>query len=184
MKRDSSFLLVLLLLVTLSACSETRKYSKIEEDAKKPAEPAIPPEYQEELAALNQVVESYHHDPLPVIDAKHANTHTRLGVIYFNIGNMEKARYNLERSINMFLKNPKAHLYLGRVFSKLDRYHEAVNEFDLALKINPDLAEVYKDLGDLYRKMGMEKESTNAFQEYESARPGGDPIPPGNDSVE
>lgn len=149
----------------VSACSG----APVQETAKTVVEPVIPSEYQEEVKSLNEIVESYHQQALPSFDAKHARTHTRLGIIFFNIGNFKEAKYNLERAINMHSGMAEAHFYLGRVLNKTSTPREALEEYDRALKIDPGLVEVHKHRGETYKALGMEKKADVAYQAYRAA---------------
>ena len=159
--------LTLLLVLVVSACSG----APVQEKANRPVLPEVPPEYQEEFLSLNNIIESYHKHALPNFDTKHAKTHTRLGIIFFEIGRFEEARTNLERAINMHSKMAEAHFYLGRLLKETGRPHEALKEYDQALKIDPDLVEVHKYKGDTYKVLRMEKEADMEYQAYRTASP-------------
>ena len=159
--------LTLILLVALSACAGVPGNAS----SKKMVRPAIPAEYREEVETLNAIIKSYHKRVLPSFDAKHAGTHIRLGVIYFNIGNFEEARYNLKRAINMRSGMPEAHFYLGRVLNETGDPELAIEEYNNALKFDSDLMEIHQYLGETYRSLGMDKKAALEFQIYDAAKP-------------
>ena len=103
------------------------------------------------------------------INPKHAKAHMRLGYILYQAGDLEKSRYNLERSITMISTIPETHLYLGRVFLDLGRPEDAVRELQNALRLNPVLVDVHQDLGKAYRELGYEDEAVAEFKIYREA---------------
>ena len=130
----------------------------------------VPPEYENEVRELNEQIRVFHHPALPEISPRHAKVHTRLGIIYFEIGEMKEAEYNLKRSIQMVPGGTEAHLYLGRVYSQTRRHRKAIEEFNLVLQINPTMVEAHKELGDLYQAVGMVREAEAEFRLYENVQ--------------
>ncbi|KJV53624.1 tetratricopeptide repeat protein [Orientia tsutsugamushi] len=47
------------------------------------------------------------------------------------------------------------HFYVGVSFLKLNKYQEAIENFDLAIKYNPNLSEAYNNKGFCLGKLGQ-----------------------------
>ena len=61
-----------------------------------------------------------------------------LGVIHLAIGKYEEAIKLLERLVKAYPDHAAAYYYLGMAFNNLERYHEALYNFNKALKFNPE----------------------------------------------
>jgi Tfp pilus assembly protein PilF len=148
---------VLALLPFLFSCGEYREITPPPDQpaAQKKREYPIPPEYQEEYKALMAKVSHYHAETLPNFTVTHARAHSRIGFILFKAGNMDKARENLERSINMDEHLGEPHFYLGEVFEAQGKTEAAAGEYEKALKLDPNLAEARRRLADAYEKLGF-----------------------------
>lgn len=142
------------------ACAEIHAH-----EDRKPA-PAIPQEYQEELRILNEQMDSFHRMIPPPLTSEHAQIHFKAGVIYFKSGDFKQAEDHLTRSSLMAPDNPDAHLYLARIFGATDRNNEAIDEYKTALQLDPKRIELNKELGDLYRRLGMTQAAEAAYQRY------------------
>jgi tetratricopeptide (TPR) repeat protein len=55
---------------------------------------------------------------------------------------------------------------LGVALEKLDRVAEAIEQYEMALRINPDFAEAHNDLGNAFERQGKVRE---AREQYEQA---------------
>ena len=155
----------------LVGCWEYREYR---EDAPKATrtELKIPELYQEEYQTLTDTIASLHVGVVPQnIGPDHASLHTRLAIIYYEIGEWNKAHENLERGINMYSGDPKAHVYLGRVLGKMERYKVAVSEFEIALGLDPTLDEVHRELADAYNRMGLTEKAEEEMEKYNRVSP-------------
>jgi predicted Zn-dependent protease len=88
---------------------------------------------------------------------------------------IEVGRYNIARaSIKKVLKiqpnDPKAHFYLGKILHKTAKNPEdlknAIKEYQLAIKYDPEYGDPYRELGTLYYQMNRKKMALEAFKKY------------------
>ena len=155
--------------ILLVGCGEYVEYRK-ETPGAASKKVIIPDQYQDEYQELTETIASYHKGPVPEnIGPDHAILHRRLAIIYYDIGELEKAHENLERSINMHYDNSEAHLYLGRVLNKMGKHVRAIREFEIALQLDSDLIEAYRDFGDVYTSMGMLERAEEEYQKFNRA---------------
>jgi tetratricopeptide (TPR) repeat protein len=134
----------------LTACAGLRPHER-------PAV-SIPPEYQQEVQDLQEIINRYHARALPEITPHHAATHLRLGIIYYNVGELTEADYHLHQSIQMDPTVADAHFYLGRLLGARGRYPEAIAELRAALEIDPSLIDARLELGELHQAMEAEEQ--------------------------
>jgi tetratricopeptide (TPR) repeat protein len=162
----------MMVLPVLFSCGEYKEYTEPDQAVAKKDYP-IPPEYQEEYQALTKKVEHYHAGTLPTFDETHARAHSRIGFILFKAGDLQKARENLDRSINMDANIPETHLYLGEVLEALGNHEEAIKEYEAALKLDPSLAEAHQYLSTSYEQMGYHDQAVEEQKRYEAAKASG-----------
>jgi len=158
-------------LLLVSSCAETPAHEMNHMMFTAP----VPPEYQEELKALDAQAQSFHAQTPPPLSTEHAVIHLRVGIIYFKIGNYSEAEDNLTRSSQMNPDNPQVHLYLARTFFATFRTDDAIGEYRTSLKLDSNQPEAHKELGDIYQRKGMTAE---ADAEYKASRETATP-PPG-----
>ena len=153
----------------LVGCGEYREYREASPDQPQ-SETEIPERYQKEYQTLTDAIASLHVGAVPQnIGPDHASLHTRLAIIYYEIGEWRKAHENLERGINMYSGDPKAHDYLGRVLSKMERYEMAISEFEIALGLDPTFNEVHRELADTYERMGLTEKAEEELKKINHA---------------
>lgn len=138
----------------LFGCGEYSEYVEPAPAVEKKEIP-VPPEYQEEVAALTAEIKHRHSGALPEISPEHAKIHTRLGIIYYTIGDDEKAEENLKRAVNMDGTNSQAHLFYGRLLMREKKFDNALGEFEDADQTDPGSPEVRKEMAGAYRALGM-----------------------------
>jgi cytochrome c-type biogenesis protein CcmH/NrfG len=70
-----------------------------------------------------------------------AQTHANLGAAYYRLGELEAARRNFEEALRLNPNQAKAWLGLGHVLARTGHKPEALDAYQNALKISPDLVE-------------------------------------------
>jgi type IV pilus biogenesis/stability protein PilW len=152
MKKAAVFSYLLLILFVFTAC----KSARVTEDQKKMAEShyKMGLSYFSEnsiTAALQELLKAYEYDP-ESYEINHL-----LGIAYLSKDKHEKAETHLKEAIS--LKNgdfPKAHNNLGVVYLKMQRYDDAIKQFEKAagniLYDTPEFA--YTNMGWAYYKKG------------------------------
>jgi len=154
----------------LFSCGEFKEYNEPDQQPAAQKGYAIPPEYQEEYDALTRKVAHYHEGTLPTFDETHARAHSRIGFILYKAGDLNKARENLDRSINMDANIPETHFYLGEVLADLGNPDGAIKEYQAALKLDPNLFEAHRLMADSYEKMGWPDQAAVERNRYEASK--------------
>lgn len=90
----------------------------------------------------------------------------RLGLRYYQDGNVRGAYGELSKAIDLEPKNPTYLSALGLVAFELDQHEQAEDLLQRAIKLDPALTEAYMQLGVVYSEMG---EYDVAEQYYERA---------------
>jgi hypothetical protein len=81
-----------------------------------------------------------------------------LAVVYFQYGELDKAKANFETAIAM--KPSESHFYFSaeETYSTLEQYDRSVDSLKKALELNPQFAEAYFNLAGLYAYLGATAE--------------------------
>ena len=85
------------------------------------------------------------------------------GKLYLEAGNPEKARSFLEKALDCRPKSGTALRTLGACYSALNLLREAVAVYTRAVKNNPNDAESFSQLGQLYDTIGENPEIARLF---------------------
>jgi len=56
-------------------------------------------------------------------------------------------------------------IIFGVAYCELGRYQDAIDEYKQAIRIKPDYAEVYDNLGDVYGKLGRWQEAIESYKQ-------------------
>jgi Tfp pilus assembly protein PilF len=78
-------------------------------------------------------------------------------------GELEKAISLYQRSIDLH-PSAEAHTFLGWTYSYQERFHEAIDECLLAIKIDPDYGNPYNDIGSYLLHLNQLEEAANWFE--------------------
>ncbi|MFT7617892.1 MAG: serine/threonine protein kinase/Flp pilus assembly protein TadD [Planctomycetota bacterium] len=104
------------------------------------------------------------------IDSKYAYAHQQKGQLYRNLGDIEKARVSLMKSIKLKLKEPMinamAHLQLGQISLQEGEVDEAISWLNQAILHDSSLVEPFNSLGAAFDAKG---EIDKAIAAYETA---------------
>lgn len=92
-----------------------------------------------------------------------ANAYTNIGIAYYSLGDMVKARENYQKALEINPTFVYAHNELGKLYMATDRYGEAVSEFELAVAGLPSYEEAYYNLGLAYLKVNDTVRACVAF---------------------
>lgn len=84
----------------------------------------------------------YEDDPVTV---EYANAY--LGDVYLTLRKLDSAESHIKKAIGCNAEKPDYHYILGFVYSIQCHWNEAIKEFELAVKANPDNAEYLRGLG-------------------------------------
>ena len=84
---------------------------------------------------------------------------------------LNKATENSRQAINLGNTLMETHRARGLLLEITGNYEEAVTEFQIAIAINPNIADLYLALGRAYRANGMDTEAITAFERASTLNP-------------
>lgn len=76
----------------------------------------------------------------------------------------------LKKAVALDASLAEAHLQLGNAYSDQNKHADAIPEYLLALKLNPDLADAYYRLGQAYVRTGEKDRAQAQFEIYQKVR--------------
>ncbi len=95
-----------------------------------------------------------------------ADAHIKLGTIYQNQGQLDKAIIEFKKAIEINPDSMLAHSNLAYIYESQGKFAEAIEEMKEVARIKPDLPQVYVSLGLLYDRQSM---YDNAIAEFKKA---------------
>lgn len=101
------------------------------------------------------------------------NAYYFLGYIYLQKKQPQQARDIFQQLIRLDTDNPDGHAGMAAVFSFENKYAEALQEYKVAAKIDPDYQNVYYDMGLAQAKLGLYDDAIASFLKQRDA--GDDP---------
>jgi tetratricopeptide (TPR) repeat protein len=99
-------------------------------------------------------------------DPNYATCYNQLGYLYSRTGDIDKALESIAKYIEFLPNEPNPHDSYGEMLRFAGRYPEALEQYRMALKIDPGFYISQKELGETYSLMGDEEQ---ARKEYEKA---------------
>ena len=91
-------------------------------------------------------------------------------------GNVIKQKESLERVVELFPNDERAHFNFGAYFFGQQEYDHAIAEYKMAITLAPTFSPVYNILGYAYRQVGNYDEAERMFKKYVELIPA-DPNP-------
>jgi tetratricopeptide (TPR) repeat protein len=99
-------------------------------------------------------------------DPNYATCYNQMAYIYSRLGDFDKAIEYVAKYVEMLPNEPNPHDSYGEMLRFAGRYSEALEQYRMALKIDPTFYISQKELGETYSMMGQEEQ---ARKEYEKA---------------
>jgi tetratricopeptide (TPR) repeat protein len=99
-------------------------------------------------------------------DPNYATCYNQLGYIYSRLDDIDKAIEMTAKYVELLPSEPNPHDSYGEMLRFAGRYDDALQQYRLALKIDPTFYISQKELGETYSLMGNEEQ---ARKEYEKA---------------
>ena len=88
-----------------------------------------------------------------------------LGILRMGQMRLPEARKLLESAIAGDAGNYLGHLHYAHVLSQEGEYEEAIKSYQQAIKLKPNVAQPYSDMGYSYLSLGLDEEAVEAFKQ-------------------
>jgi tetratricopeptide (TPR) repeat protein len=119
-------------------------------------------EYDEALKAFNNVI------ALLPSDLDQAMAKYWIGVIYNETGQPEKALHPLWQAMNLRPDDPDFNFELGNALCAVKQYSDAVQAFNEAIRLRPNFAMAYYDLGMVYLAMHQKDNALDTYRKLQT----------------
>jgi len=96
-------------------------------------------------------------------DPNYATCYNQMGYIYSRLGDIDKALEYTKKYITLLPNEPNPHDSYGEMLRFAGRYPEALEQYRLALKIDPSFYISQKELGESYSLMGDEAQARKEY---------------------
>jgi len=96
-------------------------------------------------------------------DPNYATCYNQMGYIYSRLGDIDKALEYTAKYITFLPNEPNPHDSYGEMLRFAGRYPEALEQYRLALKIDPGFYISQKELGETYSLMGQEEQARKEY---------------------
>ena len=93
-------------------------------------------------------------DPQPYLD---------LGILRAQQGHAEQAIPDLQKAVELDMRNPRAHEELGRAYEQVRDLVRAGSEIEKAISLAPNISALHFELGRLYQKEGLTAQAKEEF---------------------
>lgn len=119
--------------------------------------------YHEALEVFRKVLEK---------DAKHNNTYFNMGACYEYLNSLPEALIYYRKETEVDPDDKDVHYRLGRVYVKMERYQDALEHLQNAVKELGSSAspQIYNYLGRAFEGLGRQEEAESAFAEAQARR--------------
>lgn len=101
------------------------------------------------------------------LDPNHPVPHLLMGDVFFEQKEYEKALYEYELAKELDRTKGIPYVKRGKVYVELGRYREAQEAFETAVRLEPGVSGFHRDLGDLYKLMGLEDKAEREYKRAE-----------------
>lgn len=96
-------------------------------------------------------------------DPNYATCYNQLGYLYSRLGNIDKALEYTAKYVSLLPNEPNPHDSYGEMLRFAGRYPEALEQYRLALKMDPTFYISQKELGETYSLMGDEAQARKEY---------------------
>ncbi|MBI4390046.1 MAG: tetratricopeptide repeat protein [Nitrospinae bacterium] len=110
--------------------------------------------------------------PVEVPPGEKSNHYGNLGMAYLRLGETDKAKASIEKSLVIQPDNVYGHINLGTVYARTGKLNEAYLEFLAAVRINPGFWEAHFNLGLILERAGQFEKAGPELQTALALRPG------------
>ena len=110
--------------------------------------------YEDALEPFLKVVELNKDNPMRALNKTLQSVQYRLGQIYMELGEPEKAIEPLKANVLAVSTDADSRYMLGRAYQALGQYNEAIELFGEAIRRDPKFEEAYEGLASCYQQLG------------------------------
>jgi len=153
--------------------------------------------YVEGIQAMNDVAQAYPHDKrlnfligywlykldeyersktftLQALqdDPAYATAYNQLGYLYSRVREYDKAIQSMEEYVKLLPNEPNPHDSYGEMLRLSGRFDDALEQYHIALKIDPTFYISQKELGETYAVMGQEERARTEYAKAIQEAPG------------
>jgi len=108
-------------------------------------------------------------------DPNYATCYNQLGYLYSRTGDIDKALEYTAKYIEFLPNEPNPHDSYGEMLRFAGRYPEALEQYRIALRIDPGFYISQKELGETYSLMGDEEQARKEYEKAIQQAPGNGP---------
>ena len=101
------------------------------------------------------------------LDPNNPFYHLHYGTLLGRMGDNTAAIEQVRTALRLDPSYALTHYNLGHLYKETGDYQGARKELEAAVRERPNLAEAYYQLGTVYRHLGLEEDSTKAYQQFQ-----------------
>ncbi len=98
------------------------------------------------------------------MNLNHFDAHNNLGIIFFNLGNHQKAISCFKKVIQIQPNYVAAYYNLGNIHKELGENQKAISCYEKAIQIKPDYVDAHNNLGIIFFKLGEYQKSISCYE--------------------
>ncbi|MBI5427237.1 MAG: tetratricopeptide repeat protein [Nitrospinae bacterium] len=110
--------------------------------------------------------------PAEVAPGEKSNHYGNLGQAYLRLGEMDKAKAALEKSLAIQPDNIYGRINMGTVYARTGELNEAYREFSAAVRLDPGFWEAHFNLGLVLARAGQFQQAEPALRDALALKPG------------
>jgi tetratricopeptide (TPR) repeat protein len=118
-------------------------------------------EWREHVNQINQLEQEAKDKQTALVRTQQALVYLGLGDRLYNQKDIKNAVAAYKKVASLLPDDPQINYVLGRIYSGAEYFDDAINSFEAALKVQPDLPEVEMELGLAYRRRGEYQKGPN-----------------------
>jgi tetratricopeptide (TPR) repeat protein len=105
-------------------------------------------------------------------DPNYATCYNQLAYLYSRLGDLDKALEYAAKYVQLLPNEPNPHDSYGEMLRFAGRYQDALEQYRIALKIDPTFYISQKELGETYSLMGEEDQARSEYEKAVREAPG------------
>ncbi len=118
-------------------------------------------EWRDHVNQIHQLEQEAKDEQAALVRTQQALVYLGLGDRLYNQKDIKNAVEAYKKVASLLPDDPQINYVLGRIYSGAEYFDDAINSFEAALKVQPDLPEVEMELGLAYRRRGQYQKGPN-----------------------